>query len=119
MTNMTRSRAVLAFLIVTVGAGCHRPGSAPAIAASPVEGETAARVSDAGALYRAAIQHSAPGEPTYDVERAIALLEELIGRFPAARERQAASDRLALLHEIRALRLELQALKNIDLQRRP
>lgn len=119
MTNLTRSRAVLAFLILTFVAGCQRQGSAPAIAASPVEGEATAHVRDAGALYRAAMQHSAPGEPTYDVERAIALLEELIGRFPAARERQAASERLALLHEIRALRLELQALKDIDLRRRP
>lgn len=119
MMHTLRCRAVLAFLLMAVAAGCHRQGSAPAIAASPVEGEATTHGRDAGALYRAAIQHSVPGEPAYDVERAIALLEELIGRYPAARERQAASERLALLHEIRALRLELQALKDIDLRRRP
>ena len=117
---MMRARAmgmltiVLAILAAACG-GRAEPANAPA----PVEVHDSVLVRDELALYRAAVAHSVPGQPDYDVERAIFLFEEFVGRFPAAAEREAAAERLALLHEIRALRLHLQALKEIDLRRRP
>ena len=108
------------FAVVTVTA-CATPG-APRIDGLAAPGQQhpdSVLARDEAALYRAALAHASPGSASYDVERAIALLETHIGRYPASRHRADAAARLALLHEIRALRLELQELKDIDLGRRP
>jgi len=76
-------------------------------------------VRDERTLFDAAMRHSVPGGEAYDVERAVALFEAFIGRYPASDRRREVAERLALLHEIQALRLELQGLKDIDLKRRP
>jgi hypothetical protein len=73
---------------------------------------------DPQALYHAGMLHSIPGRDTYDVDRAGQLLELLLNRFPGTRYRDAAIERLALVNEIRALRAELQSLKEIDLRPR-
>jgi hypothetical protein len=118
---MIRARAggMLMLVLVILAASCGGLPSTQASAPSPVGLRDSVLMRDEAALYRAALAHSVPGQPGYDVERAIYLLEEFVGRFPSAPEREAASERLALLHEIRALRLQLQTLKDIDLRRRP
>ena len=70
-------------------------------------------------LYQAALLHATPGRPTYDPDRAAELLSAFLGRFPADPRRRDASDRLALVNEVRLLRAELRALKEIDLARPP
>lgn len=70
---------------------------------------------DPDALYAAGVLFGSPDRATYDPERAADLLEQLITRFPNSRHRGPSVERLALLNEIRELRLELERLKDIDL----
>jgi hypothetical protein len=71
------------------------------------------------ALYSAAKLHASPDRSTYDPDRAAELLATFIERFPTDPRRRDASDRLALVNEVRSLRAELRALKAIDLARPP
>lgn len=75
----------------------------------------ASLLSDPDALYAAGVLFGTPDRATYDPERATDLLQLLLTRYPMTRHRAAAQERLALLTEIRALRLELERLKEIDL----
>lgn len=71
------------------------------------------------ALFQAALLHAAPSRPTYDPDRAAELLSAFVERFPTDPRRREASDRLALVNEVRLLRAELRALREIDLARLP
>jgi len=73
---------------------------------------------DPDALYAAGVLFGTPGRETYDPDRGADLLEQLLARFPDARHRTAAVERLALLNEIRGLRLELERLKEVDFRPR-
>ena len=70
-------------------------------------------------LYQAAVLHASPGHPAYDPDRAAELLTAFGERFPTDPRRREASERLALVNEVRSLRAELRALKAIDLARPP
>lgn len=56
-------------------------------------------VNDEHALYSAAVLFGSPSRPTYDPERARALLRRLVIAFPNSRYAADAADRLALLDE--------------------
>jgi len=115
----TSRRVVLLVAVAAVACG-HPPTTRATVAPLPAAANAdSILVRNADTLYRAAMMSGVPGRQDYDVERAIALLEEYIGRYPSASNRQSAAERLALLHEIRSLRLELQTLKDIDMGRRP
>jgi hypothetical protein len=72
---------------------------------------------DEHALYQAAILYGSPNLPTYDPERARALLRQLFARFPNTSNGPAAADRLAFLDEISRARRDA-ALHEADLRRR-
>ena len=55
---------------------------------------------DEHALFEAGILYGSPARPTFDAERARALLRRLIARFPQSEHLGDATDRLALLDEI-------------------
>jgi ribosomal protein L29 len=58
-------------------------------------------LNDEQALYSAAVLFSSPSKPTYDPERARALLRRLVTNFPNSRYVSDAQDRIALLDEAR------------------
>ena len=74
---------------------------------------------NADALYGAAVLHASPDRGSWDPDRAARLFVLFLEQYPADPRRAEATDRLALVNEVRALRAELRALKAIDLARPP
>ena len=72
---------------------------------------------DPDALFQGALLFGSPNRPMYHPERAVALLEAFVQRFPHHRQRGSAEERLTLLREVVALRQEVRQLKAIDLSR--
>jgi hypothetical protein len=72
---------------------------------------------DPDALFQGALLFGSPNRPAYHPERAVALLEAFVQRFPRHRHRDSAEERLTLLREVVALRQEVRQLKAIDLSR--
>jgi hypothetical protein len=79
--------------------------------------ESDSALQDPEALFQGALLFGTPERPTYDPERAVALLEAFVQRYPRHRQRGSAEARLALLRDVVALRQELRQLKAIDLSR--
>jgi hypothetical protein len=63
-----------------------------------------ALMNDEHALWQAGMLYSSPTRPTYDPDRARALLERLLSRFPETRHQTDARDRLALVDEVLSAR---------------
>jgi hypothetical protein len=119
------TRLLLAIALAVTATGCassrfdrHLRAQEWESAAAAFAGDSAL-LRDRDALLRAAALHAVPERPTYDPDRAAVLLETFIAQFGDDPRRDDATARLALLNEIRALRRELQALKEIDFRTRP
>ncbi len=121
MTGPAIARWAFLLAAVAVVSGCatapfHRHLAARQwTAAADAFSTDASLMDDADALYGAGVLFGTPDRVTYHPERAADVLQMLLVRFPTTRHRAAAQDRLALLTEIGALRLELERLKEIDL----
>lgn len=72
---------------------------------------------DEQALYRAAVLYGSPNLPTYDGDRARALLRRLFARFPQTKYGPRAAERLAFLDEVARTRRDA-SLHEADLRRR-
>lgn len=122
---MSQRAPVMLWLILALTSACATSAVQQHVAPGRSEDATAVGARDAtlswdpDALYEAAAFHASPGRPTYDPDRAAELLSVFIERFPSDARRRDASERLALVNEVRALRAELRALKAIDLARPP
>jgi hypothetical protein len=123
-----RSRVALLLLAAAALAlcGCTTPRTRPfqlmareerwAEAVQAFESDRAL-LQDPDALFQGALLFGSPDRSTYDPERAVALLDTFVQRYPHHRQRGPAVERLALLRDVVALRQELQQLKAIDLSR--
>jgi hypothetical protein len=121
---MTRQTAIAAFLFVLCSA-CATSNAARHEAVislaepAPGLGRDTTMPWHPDTLYEAALLHAVPGRATFNPDRSADLLAAFIERFPSDSRRRDATDRLALLNEVRSLRAELRAVKAIDLARPP
>lgn len=122
---MKRSLSIGLCLGVTLTSACATSAFQRQVAVGRYEDAAVAFARDTSlswnpdALYAAAMLHASPDLPTYDPDRAANLLSAFIERFSSDPRRRDASERLALVNEVRTLRAELRALKAIDLARPP